>query len=355
MATVPTIHQFKYKPSGAASASSFLLGLDTSHYYIWNGLDYTDAKISLKPGQSFEVDTKTLALKSSSAMTLTSSSAMTLTSSSTMGLTSTGAMSLSAGDLTITSTYFNLTTSKLDLSTDFNIIGKELKISNSNNKSVVLKLNNGNTNLIASDALIFSSTNFTTSSKGKLQLKNNTTAGNEMDFSVELDETHSSNSGATKITSSHPIRIHGSDSTTIGYKVKNSNGEGYAEYSTFKIDNSGVLVKDGTSWGKLTRKYLYTGLCTLLTNAGGSIYGRVSFVSDTDYLALGDTDTAWKGMVEHMPVAIYNSTEPLFLPDWTGFLTGFKLDGSFLSIHETLEEVRRKPTQTVVWVSESVN
>lgn len=346
MATIPTIHQFKYKPSGAASASSFLLGLDTSHYYIWNGLDYTDAKISLKPGQSFEVNTKTLAL--------TSSSAMTLTSSSTMGLTSTSAMTLSAGDLTVTSTYFNLTTSKLDLSTDFNIIGKELKISNSNNKSVVLKLNNGNTNLIASDALIFSSTNFTTSSKGKLQLKNNTIAGNEMDFSVELDETHSSNSGATKITSSHPIRIHGCDSTTIGYKVKNSSGGGYAEYSTFKIDNSGVLVKDGTSWGKLTRKYLYTGLCTLSTG-GGAVYGRVSFVSDTDYLALGDTDTTWKEMVEHMTVAIYNSTEPLFHPDWTGFLTGFKLDGSFLSIKETFEKVARKPTQTVIWVSEPVS
>lgn len=346
MATIPTIHQFKYKPSGAASASSFLLGLDTSHYYIWNGLDYTDAKISLKPGQSFEVDTKTLALKSSSTMSLTSSS--------TMGLTSTSAMALSAGDLTVTSTYFNLTTSKLDLSTNFNIIDKELKISDSNNKSVVLKLDSGKTKLTASDALVFSSTNFITNSKGKLQLKNNTTAGNKMDFSVELDETHSSNSGATKITSSHPIRIHGCDETYIGYKIKNSSGSGYSEHSVIKTDSNGVLIRDGYAWGKLTRKYLYTGLCTLSTG-GGAVYGRVSFVSDTDYLALGDTDTTWKEMVEHMTVAIYNSTEPLFHPDWTGFLTGFKLDGSYLSIKETFKEVRRKPTQTVIWVSESVS
>lgn len=351
MATTPSIYQFKYKPTGTSNANGFLLGPDTSHYYVWNGLDYSDAKLSFKPGVSFKVETKELELKTSSAMTLTSSS--------TMGLTSTGAMSLSAGDLTVTSTYFNLTTSKLDLSTDFNIIGKELKISNSNNKSVVLKLNNGNTNLIASDALIFSSTNFTTSSKGKLQLKNNTTAGNEMDFSVELDETYSSNSGATKITSSHPIRIHGCNSITIGYKVKNSSGGGYSEYPLLKINSDGILVSENFSWGKLTRKYLYTGLCTIsLTN--GAIYGEVSFVSDTDYLALGDTDAKWREMVGYMSTAIYTSSgssQPIFSPDYNAgsFVSGYKLDNSYLSIKHTMEKVTRKPTQTVIWVSEPVS
>lgn len=114
MATTPSVYQFKYKPTGASNANGFLLGPDTSHYYIWNGLDYTDAKISLKPGQSFEVDTKTLTLTSSSAMSFTSSSTMGLTSTGAMGLTSSGTVSLTASStMTLSAEKVQASTNKL--------------------------------------------------------------------------------------------------------------------------------------------------------------------------------------------------------------------------------------------------
>lgn len=70
---VPSVYNFLYQPVAAEGesekpAEKFLLGFDNEKYYLHNGLDYSDAAVSLKPGTSFTLETPNIELNASSSI-----------------------------------------------------------------------------------------------------------------------------------------------------------------------------------------------------------------------------------------------------------------------------------------------
>lgn len=72
---VPSVYNFLYQPVAAEGesekpAEKFLLGFDNDKYYLHNNLDYSNAQISLRPGTSFILETKTMELNASNSITI---------------------------------------------------------------------------------------------------------------------------------------------------------------------------------------------------------------------------------------------------------------------------------------------
>ena len=62
MATMPSVYEFKYKTASSDAFATPLLGIGNSPY-LFNGMDYDNLEIALKPGASFTVESPRLDLK----------------------------------------------------------------------------------------------------------------------------------------------------------------------------------------------------------------------------------------------------------------------------------------------------
>lgn len=72
---MPSVYNFLYQPVAAEGeskkpAEKFLLGFDNEKYYLHNGLDYSDAAVSLKPGTSFTLETPNIEFNASDSITI---------------------------------------------------------------------------------------------------------------------------------------------------------------------------------------------------------------------------------------------------------------------------------------------